>query len=165
MSSSVPRIQLPKNEEPDQLPIVPEPKTIGEATRQMHDCARRMDGTLRRLEQTLQLRGENPEMRTVVINPMASAIGPFVTLDQVPWTAKSIGILNPSTAAVRIGIAGISTADNSRAPQCPPQAAMTLPVQASDLEFGVASSVGALSVVVYVFRYVTVQPLMLRDMT
>lgn len=160
----VPPEMLPSVQGED-TPPVPAPKTIAEAVAQMHQASRHMDHTITRLEKLFRLFETTPEMRTIVINPNASAAGPFVAQDRTAWTAKSVGILNPSDYAVSVGIAGVSTASNSRAPQCPPQAAMVLPVEASDLEFGCDSSLGANSLVVYVFRYVTVQPLLLGDMT
>lgn len=146
-------------------PPVPAPKTIAEAVAQMHAASRHMDHTVTRLEKLFRLLETTPEMRTVVINPNANAAGPFVAIDRAAWPAKSVGILNPSQFAVSVGIGGVSVASNSRAPQCPPQAAMVLPVEAGNLELGADSSLGANSLVVYVFRYVTVQPLMLGDMS
>jgi hypothetical protein len=165
MSLNAPRLSLPTNEEPDQLPIVPPPRTIADATRQMHDAAQRMDGTLARLEKLLQQERRTPHMRTIAINPTASALGPFTATDVSHEEAQSIGILNPSSYAVTIGMAGVSAAANSRAIQCPPQAAMVIPVRAWDIELAVPSTVGANSVVVYVFRFWTPQPLSLGDMS
>lgn len=145
---------------PVPLVLPPEPKTVAEAVNSMHAAAASMENTLRRLERLIALEGEPPEMRTVVINE--GNTGVYQVIDKAAWPAKSIGILNPGSAAVYIGIGGNSARTTSRAPTCPGASAMVLPVGAQDLELGCDPAVlGANTAVVYVFRYVTVQRLSL----
>ena len=141
-----------------QLVDVPAPQTVAEAVGALHDSSRRMQKAADLLLKLERLRNETPEMRTVVINPGNN--GQYQTLDQCPWTSKSIGVLNPSEASVYIGIGGISASAIARAPSCPAGAALVLPLSAGDLLFGCDSgALGASTAVIYVFRYVSVQPL------
>jgi hypothetical protein len=135
---------------PEQLPIVPEPRTIAEAVKQMHDANQRLVHIMQRLEQWAEREQEAPEMHTVVINPSKRR-------------ARSIGIINPGTAGVFVGIGGVGANPTSRAPEVPPAGAMVIPVHVDyQLEVGCDPTVlGANSAVVYVFRYWTVQPLLL----
>lgn len=101
-----------------------------------------------------------PEMRTILINPGNN--GRYTTLDKARWQAHSIGVLNTGSVPVFIGIGGISATPGSGAPQCPAAAALTLPVLAQDLEFGCDPAVlAAQTATIYVFRFVTLQPLAL----
>lgn len=141
-------------------PLVLPPKTIAEATTSMHAAAVHMETIVTRLEHLLSLENEPPEMRTVAINDANNGV--YQVIDKAAWPAKSIGILNPGTAPVFIGIGGNSARTTSRAPTCPGASALVLPVGAQDLELGCDPAVlGALTAVVYVFRYVTVQRLSL----
>ena len=113
-----------------------------------------------RLEQHAARGQTPPEMRTIVINP--GNVGSYTTLDQSRFEAKSIGVLNVGAVPVFIGIGGVSATPNSRAPVCPGQAALTLPVLARNLEFGCDPAVLlGQTAVIYVFRFLTVQPLSL----
>lgn len=117
-----------------------------------------------KLLEIFQLRETPPELRTIVINPGNN--GQYVTTDACRFQAKSIGVYNPGSAPVFLGIGGVSATPNSRAPSCPGQAAIVLPVAVEDLELGCDPAVLlAASAVVYVFRYLTVQALMIGDTT
>ncbi len=107
-----------------------------------------------------------PEFRPVVINPAASAAGPFVTTDKSMWEALSIGVYNPTNFPVFIGVGGVSPTAAARAPACSAHAVTVLPVRAYDLELGCDPVVlGAASAVVFLFRYPSVQPLTIGDAT
>lgn len=111
-----------------------------------------------------RLRETPPELRTVVINPGNN--GQYVVTDASRFQAKSIGVYNPGSAPVFLGIGGVSATPASRAPSCPGQAVIVLPVAVEDLELGCDPAVLlAATAVVYVFRYLTVQPLMIGDTT
>ena len=149
---------------PEQLPIVPapDPKTIADAVRSMHDVSLHMANTMARLEHWAELQRKTPEFRTIVINPGNN--GQYAVTDTAAWTAKSIGVLNPGSAPVFVGIAGISARPGSRAPVCPGSASLILPVEVETVELGCDPAVlAANTAVVYLFRFVTVQPLVLRQ--
>lgn len=149
---------------PSQLQQVPAPpKTVAEAVAHMHQNSVMMRDTLQRLERVLHITDRPPDLYTVVINPAASVNGPFVAINRVRDESQSVGILNTGAQPVSIGIAGVSTAANSLAPQCPASAALVLPIRAGDLEFGVPAALGANQYVIYVFRYRTPQPLLLSN--
>lgn len=114
-----------------------------------------------RLERLIKDGRTPPEMRTIVINPGNN--GQYTVLDQSRWEAKSIGVLNVGATPVFIGIGGVSATSRGEAPQCPAQSALTLPVLATDLEFGCDPAVlGANTATIYVFRFLTLQPLALN---
>lgn len=115
------------------------------------------------LEITL-LQQTPPELRTIVINPGNN--GQYVVTDRSRFQAQSIGVYNPGPVPVFLGIGGVSATPASRAPSCPPTAAIVLPVLVEDLELGCDPNLlGAETAVVYVLRYLTVQPLMIGDAT
>lgn len=136
------------------------PKTALEALTAMHVSGHQVHQHLHVLTRLLALYRQPPELRTVQINP--SNNGNYQTVDEAAWPAKSIGILNPGAAPVFVGIGGVSARPNSGAPSCPGNGVLVLPVEAQDLEVGCDPAVlGATTAVVYIFRYVTVQPLTL----
>jgi hypothetical protein len=144
-----------------QLPIVPEPKSIAEAVKSMHDHSARMAHILDRLEQWAELAQEAPEMHTVVINPGNN--GAYEVTDTSKRRAVSIGIINPGSANVFVGIGGTSARPSSRAAFVPGAGALILPVRV-DYELALGCDPAVLlanSAVVYVFRYQTVQPLLI----
>lgn len=99
-----------------------------------------------------------PEMLTIVINPGNN--GQYVTLDQSRWQAKSIGIVNPNAAAVYLGVGGVTASPTSRAISCSPQGFLVLPIATRNLELGCDPAVLlAGTAVVYLFRFLTVQPM------
>ncbi len=99
-----------------------------------------------------------PEMRPIVINPGNN--GQYVTVDKSRFQARSIGILNASNVPVFIGIGGVTPTAAARAPVCAAQSFLVLPVLAQDLELGCDPAVLAgNTAVVYLFRYLSVQPL------
>lgn len=141
-----------------QLPIVQEPKTIAQAVKAMHDHSAHMAQIMERLENLAQLQQAVPEMRTVVINPANN--GAYTTLDQGHWMAKSIGVVNPTSVTVYLGVGGGSASATGHAISAGPQSMIVLPVEAKDLELGCdAAALGANTAVVYLFRFQTVQPL------
>lgn len=140
----------------------PEPKTIADAVKAMHDASMHMARTLARLEAMAALERETPEMRTVQINPGNNGV--YTALDKAAWTAKSIGILNPGSVAVYLGIGGASPNAQALAPSCPGSSSLILPVEVEDLQLGCdATSLGTSTALVFIFRFVTVQPLVLRQ--
>ena len=149
---------------PPRGPALPEtiaaPTTLGQAIASMHRSSMNMEEAARRLQRIAELHFQCPEMRIVTINPQNN--GQYQVSDPSGWAAKSIGVLNPGKAPVFIGVGGVSARPNSGAPSCPGTGAVTLPVEAADLEFGCDPAVlGSGTAVIYVFRYVTVQPLTL----
>ena len=142
--------------------MVPPPSTVAEAIASLHHSSFRMMGAAEKLLELAEQREETPQLRTIVINPGNN--GQYQTLDQCGWAAKSIGILNPGSTPVFVGIGGVSATPSARAPSCPGNSALVLPVEASDLSFGCDPAVLlAQTAVIYVFRYVTLQPLVLRQ--
>lgn len=145
---------------PPQVETVPAPTTVAEAIAALHGCAHRMDHAASRLLELAKLGQVAPEMRTVPINPNNN--GQYQVIDKANWAAKSLGILNPGSAPVFIGVGGVSARTTSRAPSCPGGASMVLPVEVHDVEIGCDPAVlGANTAIVYLFRYVTLQPLSL----
>jgi hypothetical protein len=160
VSLSVPH-PIPPNRDPDELPIVAPPKTIGEAVHQMHGAMSHMDRCVTRLEKLWKLDQTSPEMRTITIN--AGNNGQYVTTHRQSFACKSIGFLNPGAANVFVGIGGVSARPTSGAPVVPGGGALVLPVEVGNyLELGCDPAVLlAATAVVYVFLYVTVQPLLI----
>lgn len=145
-----------------QITVVPEPKTIADAVKSMHDVALQMAATMSRLEHLAALERQTPEFRTIQINPGNN--GAYQVVDTAAWTAKSVGILNPGAAPVFVGVGGTSARPNSNAPSCPGASSLILPVEAEDVELGCDPAVLLTqTAVVYLFRFVTVQPLVLRQ--
>lgn len=139
---------------------IPAPRTVSEAIAALHESSHRMATAADRLAHIAELHQETPELHTVVINPGNN--GQYQVTDKANWAAKSVGILNPGSAPVFIGVGGVSARAGSRAPSCPGAGSLVLPVEAHDLELGCDPAVlGANTAVIYVFRYVTVQPLLL----
>lgn len=145
---------------PPMVAEVPPPKTIGDAVKQMHDMSAVMTECIARLERLAALEEQAPEMHTVTINNGND--GNYIRTHRRPFASKSIGFLNPGSAAVFVGIGGVSARPTSRAPQVPGGGALVLPVEVGDvIELGCDPTVlGTDTKVVYVFHYVTVQPLM-----
>ncbi len=133
-----------------------------EALAHTREITLQTQGAIGRLLEIARLQQTPPELRTIVINPGNN--GSYVTLDQGRFEAKSIGVINPTAVPVFLGIGGVSASPTSRAPSCPGQAVIVLPVLVSNLELGCDPAVllGA-TAVVYLFRYLTVQPLMIGD--
>lgn len=71
----------------------------------------------------------------------------------------SIGIINPTAHALRIGLGGGAATPAARGFPVPPSGAIVLPVAAEDFELGLddPASTGGLTVIVYVLRFPTVQ--------
>jgi hypothetical protein len=149
----------PVDREPTQLRMAPPPRTIADAVRSVHDANQEMARQIARLERLAALTEQAPELKTVVINEADN--GAYTVEDRNPWAAKSLGILNPGDANVFVGIGGVSARPGSRAPQVPAGGALVLPVESKTIEYGCDPTVLLTNTaVVYVFRYVTVQPLM-----
>jgi hypothetical protein len=71
----------------------------------------------------------------------------------------SLGILNPTAADIYVGVNG-SARVGSRVPMCPAVSLLVLPISIQLVEFGVDPAFPAANgdVVLYVFRYRSVQP-------
>lgn len=150
---------------PDQLPIVPPPKTIADAVRQIHDANQTMAATLRRLERLVAIERQTPELHELVINQGNNGV--YQLIDRANgWAAKSIGVLNTSAAApVFLGVAGHSALPGSGAPSVAAGSALVLPIECFDLELGCDPAVlAANAATVFVIRYQTVQPLLANAM-
>lgn len=155
-------VTAPKSDPPaPQVETIPAtPQTLGEAIAGMHHASVHMRDATRRLAKIAELYEQTPEFRAVTINPNNN--GQYQVTDKSPWAAKSIGVLNPGNAPVFIGIGGVSARPGSGAPSCPGAGSLVLPVEARDLELGCDPAVlGGNTAVIYLFRYVTVQPLLL----
>lgn len=140
----------------------PTPQTVAEGIAALHHSSERMATAADKLLELAEMREETPEMHTVVIND--GNTGSYQTLDRSTWRAKSIGVLNPGAAPVYIGVAGLSATAAARVPSCPGSSALVLPLEADDILFGCDSgTLGANTAVIYVFRYVSLQPLVLRQ--
>jgi hypothetical protein len=138
--------------------IIPPNQAALEAIAHTREAAIAARQATDRLLELAELSQTPPELRTILINPNNS--GNYVTLDQSRFEAKSIGIFNPTNFIIYLGIGGVSATPNSRAISCPAQTALVLPVATRNLELGCdPAALLALTAVVYVFRYLTVQPL------
>lgn len=145
---------------PQQPADIAAPKTVAEAIAALHRSAHRMEGAAGLLVKFFERTQQAPEMRTVIVNPGNN--GQYQVVDKANWAAKSLGILNPGSAPVYVGVGGISARTTSRAPTCPGGAALVLPVEVHDVEIGCdPATLGANTAVVYLFRYVSLQPLAL----
>jgi len=153
---------LPKTELPDLPHTIPAPSDTLSALQAMHAQNHEMHKLWIRALRVLELEGQNPEMRTVTINPGNNGV--YQVTDKAAWAAKSFGILNPESVPIFVGIGGVSARPLSGAPSCPGAAALVLPVEVRDIELGCEPAVlGTNQTTIYVFRYVTVQPLVLRQ--
>lgn len=153
---SFPRM-TPEKDLPAQLTDVPPPKNVAEAIGTLHLASTRLLWVVRKMSNIWEDQQITPEMHTVVINEGNKGL--YTTIDRAKWTCKSVGIINPGAAPVFIGVGGLSARPGSRAPSCPGAAAMVLPVQSDDIELGCDPTVlAADTAVLYLFRYVTVQP-------
>lgn len=143
-----------------QVQDVPPPKTIADAVHQMHDINAYMAKCIERLERVAELQAEPAELHTVKVNDANN--GQYITTHRRPFASKSIGFLNPGSSNVFVGIGGVSARPNSRAPQVPGGGALVLPVTVGEvIEIGCDPTILLTNTaVVYVFHYVTVQPLM-----
>lgn len=142
----------------EQPKIIPPAQAALEAIAHTREAAIAARQATDRLLEIAQLGQTPPELRPIVINPGNS--GNYTTLDQSRWEAKSIGIYNPTNFIVYLGIGGVSATPGSRAISCPAQSAVVLPVAIRNLELGCdPAALLTLTAVVYVFRYLTVQPL------
>jgi hypothetical protein len=75
---------------------------------------------------------------------------------------KSVGILNPTSAPVFLGVGGASASAAGRSPSCPAKSAITLPIYANQIEIGAnPADVAAGDLTVYAFFFESVQPLSL----
>jgi hypothetical protein len=79
--------------------------------------------------------------------------------DEARVEAMSIGVVNPTAFALRLGLGGGAATAAARGFPVPPSGAIVLPVAAEDFEIGLddPALVGGLTVVVYVLRFPTVQ--------
>jgi hypothetical protein len=82
--------------------------------------------------------------------------------DMPPHRGRSIGILNPTTARIYIGVGGASANAGGKSPSCPPKTFLVLPVAVNQPELGVdPADVAAGAVTFYVLYYPTPQPALL----
>jgi hypothetical protein len=165
MSTTAPNITpIPRSREPDQLPIVPEPKTMGEAIKHLSTSSGHMARVSQRLERLLDVASAAPEWRPVNIN-QAPNTGLYIVTDKSPWPAKSIGVLNPTVAngaAVFVSTDGTPPRPGVGVPFVPAGGVLILPVEARDVQLGCDPTVLlANPLTVWLFRYVTLQPLSL----
>lgn len=151
----------PQHQGEDVVPVAA-PKTIAEAVNQMHQTGLHMDRVISRLEQLFQLQEQTPEFRAIQIPSPVN--GSYTVTDQSPWIAKSIGILNPSSAAVYLGIGGSSPNLQALAPSCPASSSLVLPVEVQNLQLACEEAdLGGDTAIIFLFRFVTVEPLVLRQ--
>jgi hypothetical protein len=121
-----------------------------------------MQSATERLLELERARQTPPEFHTLFID---GTIG-YTKVQRSQWEAKSIGILNPTTVNIILGIGGVTARPTSRAPSCPPQTLMVLPVRAYDLELGCdPAQLLALTAVFYVMRFQAVQPAFMARIT
>ncbi len=162
MSVTAPIVRGPAPQTPSQPTSTPAPTTVAEAIAALHDTAGRLDVAIEGLHDLWSRYDQCPEMRTVIINPGNNGV--YRTVDDCPWASKSLGVLNVGAAPVFIGVGGVSAQPSSRAPSCPGASALVLPVECAGIEFGCDPAVlGGGTAVIYVFRYVAVQPLRLGE--
>lgn len=82
--------------------------------------------------------------------------------DDSKETSKSIGILNPNSVPIYLGIAGGRPLAANRAPAAPPNSLLVLPLAVEDIELGVDTAdqgvLAAADAIVHVLRFKTAQP-------
>lgn len=83
--------------------------------------------------------------------------------DDAAEPSKSIGVLNPTSAQVFVGLDGNHPTKAARAISCPPNALLVLPVAVEEVALGVDADVdaGAFAggdLVVFLMRFEAVQP-------
>lgn len=142
----------------------PTPTNVAEAVAALHETSARMASAAELLLELAEQREENPEMHTVVINDQNN--GQYQVRDPASrrFVTKSVGILNPGAAHVYVGVGGQSATLAARVPSLPGASALILPVLVEDLILGCdPSDLGTGTAVVFVFRYRTLQPLVLRQ--
>lgn len=72
--------------------------------------------------------------------------------------ALSIGLLNPNSIEVYLGIGGNSASARGRSPSAPPKSLLVLPIDVRDLEVGANVADLTSDAVVFLLRFPTVQP-------
>lgn len=82
-----------------------------------------------------------------------------VKRDEARVECLSIGVINPTAFALRLGLGGGAATSAARGFPVPPSGAIVLPVAAEDFEVGLdnPAAVGGATVVVYILRFTTVQ--------
>jgi hypothetical protein len=126
---------------------------LGSAQEHAHHTRRAVE----RLERVMRGLAEPPRFSTHAL----TAQTPIVR-DEVTDAALSIGILNPNPIPVWVGVAGGSATAAARAPSLPPSSALVLPIAVADLELGAdPADLAAGDAVIFLFRFPTVQPLLL----
>jgi hypothetical protein len=162
MSVTVPQIPVPTSELPPLPGTIPTPENTLAALQSIHAQNHELYKLWVEMLAFYRLERQTPEMRTITINPGNN--GNYQVVDKAAWSAKSIGILNPSNVPVYLGIGGVSARPTGGAPSCPGVSSLVLPVEVRDLELGCDPTVLLTNqTTVYIFRYVTVQPLVLRQ--
>ena len=74
-------------------------------------------------------------------------------------SGRSVGVYNPTSARIYLGIGGQSANAAGGSPSCPPQALLVLPVTVDMIEIGVdAADVAAGDAVVTLLFFPSVQP-------
>lgn len=85
--------------------------------------------------------------------------------DRSGSASKSVGILNPTTTAIYVGIGGVQAKPNNEAITVAASSLLVLPVEELDLDLGAdPAALAAGDAVIYVFRFAAVQPLYFRGL-
>jgi|SRR5947209_6555174 len=129
--------------------------------------AKASDHTTHQLAHLLQLL-EDRDTPPILIDPTP-------TMNSTGWTfndpakdmSKSIGVLNPNSVNVYVGLDTGRADATSRSFPVPAETLMVLPFAVWDLTFGIdpadRGSVGASTAVVWAWRYKTVQPAFMQS--
>lgn len=101
------------------------------------------------------------DMELVVINDSNNGNYRWESRGEATTPSRSIGILNPGSVPIFVGLGGLaSNLASARAPSCPPESVLVLPVMATFVELGADPTVlGTDTAIAFLFRFHTVQRL------
>jgi hypothetical protein len=127
-----------------------------QALDQTRDMAAATFGAVQRLEELVERQHEPAHMSTIVL----TASNPIVSDRERDrdWT-RSIALLNPTSIPIFLGVGGNTASLGGRVPSVPPNALLSLPLAAVDLDVGATpADLAAGDAVVFLFRMNAVIP-------
>lgn len=152
--------QEPRPSAPPRGPLTPQ-HTLLEAVANTQQATADTREMVAELYEILSLQQTPADLRMV---PLTAAQPRF--RDERGHASASVGVINPTSIDVLIGLAGMAAVPGARMLSVPPNGALVLPVSVDDVELGVdpaeAALAGGAVAVVFLLRYVSVQPLVFR---
>jgi hypothetical protein len=127
-----------------------------EAARSAQAAALATHDAVRRIEGLTEAQLTPARIEPIVLTQAA----PIVADKMGEVYSPSIGLFNPSNVSpVYLGLGGSTPAPGQRAPSCPPQALLVLPVKVGDIEIGADPALlGVNTLVCWLLRFYSVQP-------